>query len=186
VALIIVGLLLWAGVHLIPALAPGLKSRWLGALGKAGYRGSFSVLILLALGLMIAGWRQALPMYLYTLPENAELAAVAIMLLACILFVSAKLPTRVKRIVRHPQLTAVALWGLAHLLANGDSRSAAVFGSMLIWAMVEMVAINRRDGKATPPVVKALPFELVPIALGGALFLALIVAHPYLTGIKLG
>lgn len=185
-AFIILGLILWSVVHLIPSVAPGLKAKWLGALGKQGYRGTFSLLIIAAILLMVMGWRHALPTYLYTLSEQIHLATIGIMAFAAVLFVAAKLPTRMKRIIRHPQLTAVALWAFAHLLANGDSRSVVLFGGMLLWSVLEMFMINKREGTWVKPPVKGVLFEVLVLALGGALFIGLIVAHPYLSGITLG
>lgn len=185
-ALIVLGLILWSAVHMIPSVAPGIKSKWLGALGKGGYMASFSLLIIASVVLMVMGWRYALPTYLYTLSDNIHLATIGIMAFASVLFIAAKLPTRVKRIFRHPQLTGVALWALGHLLANGDSRSVVLFGGMLVWSVLEMFLINHREGPRQSPPVKGFVTEIVVLALGGALFIGLIMAHPYLSGIKLG
>ncbi len=185
-ALIILGIILWSVVHLIPSVAPDLKARWVAALGKHGYRGSFSLLIIAAIVLMVMGWRHSLPIYLYTLSEQIHLATIGIMTFAVVLFVAAKLPSRVKRIIRHPQLTGVALWALAHLLANGDSRSVALFGGMLVWSVLEMFMISRREGAWVKPPVKGVYIELILVAVSAAVFIGLVTAHPYLSGIKLG
>ena len=68
-----------------------------------------------------------------------------------ILFFAAYPPTNVKRLLRHPQLTGVALWGVGHLLANGESRSIVLFGGLTLWAIAEIVVINRRDGARDKP-----------------------------------
>ena len=185
-ALIILGIILWSVVHLIPAAAPGIKARWQGALGKHGYRGSFALLIIISIVMMVMGWRQALPTYLYTLSEQIHLATMAIMTFAVVLFVAAKVPTRIKRIFRHPQLLGVALWSFAHLLVNGDSRSVVLFGGLLLWSVLEIFLINRRDGAWVKPPVKGIYIELVLAVISAAVFAALVVAHPYLSGIKLG
>ncbi|MEE2733361.1 MAG: NnrU family protein [Pseudomonadota bacterium] len=185
-ALIILGIILWSVVHLIPAVTPGIKARWQGALGKNGYRASFSLLILAALLMMVMGWRHSLPIYLYTLSEQIHLATIGIMTFAVVLFVAAKLPSRLKRIIRHPQLTGVALWALAHLLANGDSRSVALFGGVLTWAVIEIIVINRREGQWQKPPAKGLYIEVLLLGISAAVFVGLIMAHPYLSGIKLG
>lgn len=184
-ALIILGLITWSTVHLIPAVAPGLKQQWVEKLGRHGYRGSFSLLIISAVTLMAMGWRQALPTYLYTLSETINHATITMMALACILFVASKFPSHIKRFIRHPQLSGVALWAFAHLLANGDSRSVTLFGGLFLWSIVEMVLISKREGQWVRPPVNGVLFDVVVLALGGLLFTGLIFAHPYLSGVSL-
>jgi uncharacterized membrane protein len=73
---------------------------------------------------------------------------------------------RVAGVIRHPQLTAVKLWALAHLLVNGDSASLLLFGGLLIWAVLEVVIINKQDGK--PQLSRpqpSLPREFAAIAI---------------------
>ena len=55
------------------------------------------------------------------------------------------------RVNRHPQLTGVILWAVAHLLVNGDAASMVLFGGFLIWAVAEIVLINRALPLWTPP-----------------------------------
>ena len=180
-----IGILLWVGVHLIPSLTPGIKTRWKSALGKHGYMASFSLLLVLSLVLIVMGWRTAIPGYLYALPSNVDVFSVLIMWLASILFISAKMHTRIKQYIRHPQLLGVALWSIAHLLANGDTRSVTLFGSMLVWAIVEMFAINYRDGAWQRPLVRPIRADFVLIAVGTVFYLGLIFLHPYLSGVPL-
>ena len=61
--------------------------------------------------------------------------------------VGSNLGARVAGVIRHPQLTAIKLWSLAHLLVNGDSASLILFGGLLVWAVLEVVIINQQDGK---------------------------------------
>ena len=46
--LLILGLALYAVVHLVPSLTPGLKASWQRKLGERGYLGTFSLLLLLS------------------------------------------------------------------------------------------------------------------------------------------
>jgi uncharacterized membrane protein len=62
---------------------------------------------------------------------------------------------RVAGVIRHPQLTAVKFWAVAHLLVNGDSASFILFGGLLLWAVLEVVIINQQDGKL--PLTKPQP-----------------------------
>ncbi len=45
--------------------------------------------------------------------------------------------------IRHPMLSGMVLWSVAHLLVNGDLASIVLFGSLGLWAVAEMVLINR-------------------------------------------
>ncbi len=60
-ALLSLGLLLFAAVHLLPSLAPDLKTAWYNKLGEGGYKGTFSLLLLLSFALIIVGWRSIQP-----------------------------------------------------------------------------------------------------------------------------
>ncbi|MCZ6830857.1 MAG: NnrU family protein, partial [Gammaproteobacteria bacterium] len=142
--LLIAGVCLWAAIHLVPSLAPGLKSAWRGKLGEGGYKGSFTLIVLSALALIIVGWRSAQPTLIYLPPEALRTLALALMVLAFILLGASKRATRIGRIVRHPQLSGVLVWSVAHLLANGDSRSLVLFGGFAIWTVLEMILISRR------------------------------------------
>jgi uncharacterized membrane protein len=61
---------------------------------------------------------------------------------------------RISRFIRHPQLTAIKLWAVAHLLVNGDLASITLFGGLLIWAVLAVILINRQE---EPPVLEQGP-----------------------------
>jgi hypothetical protein len=56
--------------------------------------------------------------------------------------------------MRHPQLTGVKTWALAHLLVNGDLPSFILFGGLLAWAVVEVILINRQTTWTRPATVE--------------------------------
>jgi uncharacterized membrane protein len=101
-----------------------------------------------------------------------------------VLFVASNLPTNLKRLIRHPQLTGVATWAFAHLLANGDSRSLVLFGGIGVWAVVEMGLLNRRDGAWRRPEPLPLVAELKPLIGAAVAFAILFLAHPYIAGVS--
>lgn len=180
--LLLLGVLLFAGVHFIPSLAPGLKRSWVARLGENGYKGSFSLLLLAALVLVIIGWRSAQPVHLYLPPAELQGLATLLLLLAFLLMVVSSRNSRVRLLVRHPQLTGVTLWGIAHLLLNGDSRSLLLFGGLGLWAIGEIITINRRDGawhKGEPPSWGA---ELVTLVIAGVVVGVVIYIHPWIAG----
>ncbi|MBP1805334.1 NnrU family protein [Rubellimicrobium aerolatum] len=69
------------------------------------------------------------------------------------------------RVTRHPQLTGVILWAVAHLLANGDWASILLFGGFLVWAVGEIVLINRAAPLWVPPPRAPVGKEVTAVAL---------------------
>ena len=183
--LLIAGLVLWSGVHFIPTLVPGLKRQVQSKLGDKGYQGVFALLIVAALALIIYGWRHSTSETLYILPMAARQAAMALMVVAIVLFGAAQYPTRIKQYIRHPQLSSVLLWSIAHLLANGDSRSLILFGGLGLWSLLEMVLINRREGAWEKPEIPSWARELRGLAISLVILVVLVFAHPYLSGVAL-
>ena len=105
------------------------------------------------------------------------------MLVSFVLFVAAQAPTNIRRILRHPQLTGVLLWAVAHLLVNGDSRSVVLFGSFAVWTIAEMLLINRRDGAWQKPESVALIKDAVTIGIGAVAYVIVFLLHPVLFGV---
>jgi hypothetical protein len=112
--------------------------------------------------------------------------AMLIAVAGVILFIAANFPTRIKRIIRHPQLSGVFLWSVAHLLLNGDSRSVTVFGALAAWSLISMFTINRRDGVwVKPEPTKGWWLEAVIIIVGLVVSAIIVRFHQYLSGIAL-
>lgn len=178
------GLGLWCGLHFLPSLAQGLRALLIARLGDKTYKILFSLGILGAIVLMVLGWRATVPVGLYVPPSWGHPVANALVLLAFLLFGLAHAKTNVKRIIRHPQLTGLAIWAIGHLLANGDSRSVVLFGVLGIWALIEMPLINRREGRWVRPDPVPLKAEIRPVATGLVIFAVVLFAHPYLFGVS--
>ncbi len=184
--LLIAGVLLWAAVHLIPTLARPTRQMMIDRLGENGYKGVFSLLTVGAILLIVFGWRSVeQPAYLYHLPLWTRHLGMLLVLAAFLLFGSSQQPTRINRVVRHPQLTGVVLWAAAHLMMNGDSRSLVLFGGLGLWAIAEMVLINRREGAWLKPEVEGWGREVRVAAISLAIFAAAFFAHPWLAGVSL-
>lgn len=183
--LLAIGVLLFAGLHLIKSLAPGLRAACLAKLGDGGYKGVFSLLLLGSIALIVIGWRSSVPQFIYMPVPGLHSLAMALILLAFLLLVVSARPSRLRQLVRHPQLSGVLLWGCAHLLLNGDSRSLLLFGGLALWALAEIIAINRRDGvwiKDEPP---GLAADAVNLVITVAVVAAVAYFHPWLAGVSI-
>lgn len=184
-ALMALGLIIWTGIHLFPSLAPTQRQRVIERIGEAPYKGLFALLILVGLILIVVGWRSSVPSMVYVPPIGLRHPAMLLVVIAFILFAASHLPTRIKRYIRHPQLAGVALWALAHLMANGDSRSVLLFTVLGIWALVSMVTLNRRDGVWIKPGPPAVWREAIPVVAGVLVAAIVVKLHPYLSGVSL-
>lgn len=183
--LLIAGVVLWSVAHLVPATAPGVRANLAGKLGEGPYKGLFAIDILLALGLIIFGWRSAVPTAVYAPPLFDSQIPVTLIAVGIILFVVSATPNNIKRFIRHPQMTAVILWSSGHLLANGDSRSLVLFGGLGIWAVLEIIFINKRDGAWKKPDAVPLLKGVLTIALAVIVILALARFHAAFSGVAI-
>ncbi len=136
--LLILGILLWYAAHLFKRIAPGAREK----LGEKG-KGPIALLLLLSVVLMVIGYRSADFIYLYTpIPGTGHLNNLLMLIVVFLFGVGGTKGTLYPR-MRHPMLWGTVIWGVAHLLVNGDLASVVLFGSMIVWALAEMVLINR-------------------------------------------
>ncbi|SLN59500.1 NnrU protein [Roseivivax jejudonensis] len=161
--LLVLGIALWVAAHLFKRAAPDARAR----LGGAG-KGALAVVLLVALVLMILGYRQAPFIGVWTPP--AFLVHVNNLLMVAAVFVYGMSATtgRLRGKLRHPQLTAVKIWAVAHLLVNGDLASILLFGAMLAWAVAEVIVINRSEAWVRPepgPARKDVLLVVITIAM---------------------
>ncbi len=143
---IVLGLALWWGAHLFKRLAPARRA----AMGDAG-KGLVTVGVLAGVVLMVIGYRGNETPDLWYPPSFLWHVNNLLMLLAFYLYAASGMKTRITGVIRHPQLTAVKTWAVAHLLVNGDLASIVLFGGILAWAVVEVILINRAVPEWTRP-----------------------------------
>ena len=184
--LLTLGVLLWALVHLIPSVTPGIKQSLTDKVGEHGFKVIFTLAVVAALALIIFGWRSIeQPEYLYTLPLWTRHLGMLLVLIGFILFVASGQPSRIKQYLRHPQLTGLIFWASAHLLMNGDSRSLVLFGGLGLWAILEIVFINRRDGEWVKPEVPPLGQDVKILVIAIIVYGVVAFAHPWLAGVAI-
>jgi uncharacterized membrane protein len=131
---------------------------------------------LIAIGLVVVGYRQADSTFYWG--RSTALTGVnnLLMLFAFYLFAASGAKTRITKFIRHPQLSAIVVWGVAHLLVNGDSASFVLFGGLIVWALAEMVIINRDEGPRDA-------YHAVPIKKEATALIATVVVFGVVAGI---
>jgi len=144
--LIVIGLVLWCGAHLFKRMAPDARA----AMGDAG-KGVVAVSVVASVVLMVVGYRGSEFIAVWTPPAFLIHLNNALMVFALYLYAASGMKTAITGVIRHPQLTAVKTWAVAHLLVNGDLHSIVLFGGLLAWAVVSVIAINRAQPDWTRP-----------------------------------
>src|SRR6056297_895673 len=138
--IVVLGLVLWALAHFFKRIAPARRA----AMGQAG-RGIVAAGVVGGLVLMIVGYRMADFVPVWTPPAWTVHINNVMMLGAVFLFGMSQTTGRLRGKMRHPQLAAVKVWAVAHLLVNGDVASIILFGGLLAWAVIEVILINRAE-----------------------------------------
>ena len=180
--LLIIGLILWSVVHFVPSSAMQFREQFIIKLGEATYKIIFTILIVSSIVAMVFGWRSMDPINIYVLPEWSRSITSLLVLIAFILFSAAYAKSNIKRLIRHPQLTGLVLWSIGHLLSNGDNRSLILFGSLGVWAIVEIILISKREGPYVKPEPASIKSELLMLTKGLVMFVVFLFAHPYISG----
>lgn len=137
-AILVLGLILWVAAHYFKRLMPDARA----AMGDKG-KGLIAILLLLSLVLIIWGYRGADFIPVWSPPSFMVHINNLLMLVAVFIYGMSATTGRLRGKLRHPQLTAVKIWAVAHLLVNGDLASIVLFGTMLVWAGGSVALINR-------------------------------------------
>lgn len=150
-SVLIIGLVVFLGVHSVRIVAEDWRRAQIARLGEKGWKSAFTVVSLIGFVLLVWGYGLARrdPTVLWTPPPWAPHLAAPLTALAFILFPAAHVPeTHFKSLLKHPMVTGVMLWSIAHLAANGTLNALVLFGAFLVWSVVDLIAALRRDAMA--------------------------------------
>jgi len=185
--ILIVGLVIFLGVHSVAIVSPDFRNRALQRFGEGAWKGLYGLISLIGFVLIIYGFGLArhTPTVLYTPPFWMRHVTMLLMLPVFPLLFAAYLPGRIKTSTKHPMLVAVKLWAFAHLLANGLLADVVLFGGFLAWAVLDRISLKRRP----PQTLRTAPArrfnDAIAIALGLAVYALLVFwAHVRLFGVS--
>ena len=183
----ITGLVLFFGIHSISIIALPLRDK-IAAKSDIGWKLLYSVVSLAGLILMSRGYadlRQA-PTVLYIAPAWLHQVAIALLLPTFVLFLAPYFPGRISRAVKHPQLTAVKLWAVSHLLVNGMLADVLLFGSFLVWAVADRLSMQSRVARVVPGAPPSKANDSIVVVVGLAVYIATVFwLHEMLFGVRL-
>jgi uncharacterized membrane protein len=178
--LLIVGLALFIGVHLVPT-SPKLRGAVTGAIGLNGYKIAFSLVSVLGLVLVWMGYARVPYEQIFVPSETARLILPIGMALAFVLMACAYAPGRIRRVVRHPMMASVLIWSVLHLLANGDLASNILFGTFAVWSVAAILSSMRRGQKLGDDRIRPWA-DAVATGIGLFAFAIVLYSHEWLFG----
>ncbi len=152
-AMFALAMAMFVGSHLLLS-APPLRAPLVARLGELGFRAAYSVISLVLIVWIVKAYSAAPVIDVWLPPIALRHLSLTIMPLAFILVVAgvstpnpaaigpapdaaaARGPVGIMSVTRHPVMWGIALWGIVHLLANGDAAGMILFGGMTLLALL--------------------------------------------------
>jgi len=147
-SVLILGLLIFLGMHSMRIFTNDWRDRQIASIGAKRWKGLFALVSIIGFVLICWGFGLARqhPVLLYVPPLPLRHLNALFTLIAFVLFFAARVPrNRIKAKLHHPQLLAVKVWAFGHLLATGMLHDVVLFGAFLLWAIVLFAVSRRRD-----------------------------------------
>src|ERR1700748_3103079 len=153
---LILGLVLFLGIHSVRIVADGWRSGFIARRGLNAWKGVYSLISIAGFVLICIGFGQARQqaVVLWSPPRWTHDVAALLTLLAFVLVTAAYVPGNgIKARVKDPMILGVKCWAAGHLLANGTLADVVLFGSFLAWAVLDFRAARRRRRAGTEPAI---------------------------------
>lgn len=183
--LLVLGLVVFLGVHSVSIVARPWRDAVIARRGEGAWKGLYSLAALAGFVMIVMGYGLARqqPVVLYHPPAGLRHLALVLMLPVFPLLLAAYLPGRLQRAARHPMLVATKLWALAHLLANGTLADVLLFGAFLAWAVADRVSLKGRPARTYA--AGSTANDLVAVVVGLAIYGVFVLwAHAWLFGVS--
>ncbi len=146
--ILILGLLIFLGIHSLRIFANDWRDRQQARLGELPWKGLYSLASIIGFVLIVWGFGLARqhPVLLYVPPLALRHLNALFTLVAFVLVAAAYVPrNHLKAKFGHPMLLGAKVWAFGHLLATGMLHDVLLFGAFLLWAVVLFIVSRRRD-----------------------------------------
>ena len=173
--LLICGLILFLGIHSVSIFADQWRNDQVAKLGSRTWKIFYSLISIAGLALMTVGYLQARPhpITIWSPPPWAWQITVYFSWVSLILIAAAYVPyNAIKLKLNDPMLVGVIVWALCHLTTIGSLAGILLFGSFLLWGVLDLISCRERRSKLPPTQEKAsVVMTLATIAAGTVAFL---------------
>lgn len=189
VLVLVLGLVLFLGAHSVRIVAEGWRTRTIDRMGLQPWKGVYSLISVAGFVLLVWGYGQARlePVVLWQPPVATRHVAGLLNLVAFIFMAAVYVPGNgIKARLRHPMILGVKVWALAHLLANGNLADVILFGSFLVWAILDFRSARQRDrATGVSGASGSLARTLIAVVVGTVIWAVFAFkAHAWLIGVS--
>lgn len=169
---LIVGLVLFLGIHSVSIFALRWREQMVARMGESRWKSIYAVIAIVSFVMIVWGYGLARqnPTLLYAPPVWTRHLAALLMVPVFPLLLAAYFPGRIKARLKHPMLAAVKFWALAHLFANGMLHDVILFGSFLVWAVLDRISYKRRPARTIPEAPVSKANDAIAVVFGLALY----------------
>jgi uncharacterized membrane protein len=187
-SLLIIGLIIFLGSHSCRIFAEPWRNNMIDRLGEVKWKGLYTIVSLIGLVLVVIGYGQARQTPVVLWQPATYLTHIAILLnLVAFIFLAASASTNnaIRLKLKHPMILGVKVWALAHLLANGTLVDLILFGSFLLWAVLDFRSARKRPIHMQEKVVVSSKATIIVIITGVVVWAVFIFGlHQYLIGVS--
>jgi uncharacterized membrane protein len=186
---LIVGIAVFAGVHLFSMLLPGQRNTLKARMGEGSYKGIYALISLFGLALMIWGYwtLNSDPAATSGVYEPAPWSRHVTMLLVLLGFISLSGfhgKGYLKSWLRNPFSIGITLWSVGHLLSNGMLHDILLFGAFLVLAVLDIVLSTARGKR--PGHNPQIRSDMTAVVSGVVLYAIFLFGfHPYVLNVPI-
>ncbi|MYN12731.1 NnrU family protein [Pusillimonas sp. TS35] len=187
-ALLIIGCVLFFGVHSLQIVWPGIRPAAIARFGEVPWKLAYTLIAIAGLIAIIVGYGQArmASTPLYAPVGVGRHIAMLLMLPVFPLLVAAYMPGRIQRAMHHPMLWATVLWAGAHLLVNGTVADVVLFGCFGVWALADLLSFTWRVARPIQQAPAWRGNDVVAVVAGLVIYAAFVLTlHGWLIGVPL-
>ena len=187
--LLLIGIVLFFGAHSVSIVNSAWRDSVVARMGKEPWQGIYSLIAIAGLVLIVWGYgvaRQSAGV-LYVPPLWLRDVARLLMIPVFPLLLAPYFPGRIKLVAKHPMLLAVKLWAAVHLLVNGSVADVILFGSFLVWAVMDRISMKSREQRPIPGAPASRWNDVIVVSGGLAIYVVFVGgAHLRLFGVPVG
>jgi uncharacterized membrane protein len=189
---LIIGLVIFFGIHLVPVT--GVKSSLIERMGEKKYQSIFSIISLVGFIIIIYGFSlidtcnsmmadcETDNFYMWDSFEYSKEISFLLMPISIIFIVASQMKSNIKKVVHHPMLIGVLIWSFVHLLSTGDLRSIILFASFGAFSIIDIIFTRKT---AEQGISFSILNDVVVIVVGLVLYSIILYFHEYVSGLQI-